>query len=344
MKNQKFINHLKKKYDRNFFYFDEFMEESLYSEFGYFSNGKVRSSKEGDFLTSPEVSNFFGVFVSKWLISNNLDNDSNVLEIGAGTGSLAKQISNYLSKDIYVTELSKNAQKALNQENIILENNLESYMNKNVDAIYMNEILDNIPCSVGKQIDNQWFEKTVEIDKNENLAYGQVEMREKNIDWIERYNFLNNQDNDLEIQLNSEYFLDELIKLIDPKYLLIFDYGFRYDDRNSKPYKSTIRTYKDHHFSSEPISMPTETDITYDVNFTFLKKYFSNNNFEVQLIYQYEFLDNFGYDQLYKELHDKFIQTSNIEQLKIKSELVGLEAIHNERGLGGFYTLEAKKV
>ena len=174
MKNQKFINHLKKKYDRNFFYFDEFMEESLYSEFGYFLNGKVRSSKEGDFLTSPEVSNFFGVFISKWLISNNLDNDSNVLEIGAGTGSLAKQISNYLSKDIYVTELSKNAQKALNQENIILENNLESYMNKNVGAIYMNEILDNIPCSVGKQIDNQWFEKTVEIDKNGNLVYGPV--------------------------------------------------------------------------------------------------------------------------------------------------------------------------
>ena len=177
------------------------MEQSLYSKFGFFSNGKVRSSKEGDFLTSPEVSNFFGVFVSKWLISNNLDNDSNVLEIGAGTGSLAKQISNYLSKDIYVTELSKNAQKALNQENIILENNLESYMNKNVGAIYMNEILDNIPCSVGKQIDNQWFEKTVEIDKNENLVYGRVEMREKNIDWIERYNFLNNQDNDLELSL-----------------------------------------------------------------------------------------------------------------------------------------------
>jgi hypothetical protein len=43
-------------------------------------------------------------------------------------------------------------------------------------------------------------------------------------------------------------------------------------------------------------------------------------------------------------LKDKFHQTSNIEQLKIKSELVGLEAIHNERGLGGFYALEAKKV
>ena len=73
------------------------MEESLYSEFGYFSNGEVRSSKDGDFLTSPEVSNYFGVFVSKWLISNNLDNDSNILEIGAGTGSLAKHCLLYTS-------------------------------------------------------------------------------------------------------------------------------------------------------------------------------------------------------------------------------------------------------
>ena len=32
------------------------------------------------------------------------------------------------------------------------------------------------------------------------------------------------------------------------------------------------------------------------------------------------------------------------EKLNIKSQLVGLEAIHNERGLGGFYTLVAEKI
>ena len=35
---------------------------------------------------------------------------------------------------------------------------------------------------------------------------------------------------------------------------------------------------------------------------------------------------------------------TDIEKLKFKSQLVGLEAIHNERGLGGFYTMIAEKI
>ena len=33
-----------------------------------------------------------------------------------------------------------------------------------------------------------------------------------------------------------------------------------------------------------------------------------------------------------------------LEQLKFKSDLVGLEAIYNNRGLGGFKILSAKKI
>ena len=36
------------------------MEEALYSKHGFFTNEKVRSKKSGDFLTSPEVSEYFG--------------------------------------------------------------------------------------------------------------------------------------------------------------------------------------------------------------------------------------------------------------------------------------------
>ena len=53
------------------------MEECLYSEYGFFNTTKIRSSKDGDFLTSPEVSNYFGLFISNWMdsekIKNNMD-------------------------------------------------------------------------------------------------------------------------------------------------------------------------------------------------------------------------------------------------------------------------------
>ena len=169
-------------------------------------------------------------------------------------------------------------------------------------------------------------------------------MRESNLKWIKKYNFLDNQDNELEIQYNTEKFLDELIKKVDPNHLLIFDYGFEYEERNLKPYKSLIRTYKEHHLSSDPIEMPTETDITYDVNFSFLKQYFEENNFEYKIMKQYEFLDKYGYQEIYSSLKNQFVETYGVDQLKLKSDIVGLDAIHNDRGLGGFYCIEAKKL
>ena len=204
-------------------------------------------------------------------------------------------MSKYLEKEIYVSEISLNALKALKSKNFLVDSNLDNYGSSQIKTIYMNEVLDNIPCSVGIEVDNTWYEKTIEFTKDNELRYGKVEMRESNLKWIKKYNFLDNQDNELEIQYNTEQFLDELIKKVDPNHLLIFDYGFEYEERNLKPYKSLIRTYKEHHLSSDPIEMPTETDITYDVNFSFLKQYFEENNFEYKIMKQYEFLDKYGY-------------------------------------------------
>ena len=51
------------------------MEECLYSEYGFFNTTKIRSSKDGDFLTSPEVSNYFGLFISNWMDSKKIKNN-----------------------------------------------------------------------------------------------------------------------------------------------------------------------------------------------------------------------------------------------------------------------------
>ena len=76
------------------------MEESLYSESGFFNTTKVRSNIEGDFLTSPEVSKYFGKFISHWMNENKIK--SNVVEIGAGTGSLAMQIQEYSTNNLFL--------------------------------------------------------------------------------------------------------------------------------------------------------------------------------------------------------------------------------------------------
>ena len=48
--------------------FEEFQSVALYdSEHGFFSKGELRSTKAGDFLTSPEVSPLFGGTLARFV-------------------------------------------------------------------------------------------------------------------------------------------------------------------------------------------------------------------------------------------------------------------------------------
>lgn len=317
------------------------MDNCLYSKFGFFNTEVVRSSKEGDFLTSPEVSEYFGLIIANFI--NEKIKDGHILEVGAGTGSLAEEILKNVDKKLYLLENSKTALANLKNKKFQAEEKPEQFSDKKIDIIYMNELLDNVPCSIGVHKDNKWYEKIINTNK-EKFEYDLAEIREENYEWIKKYNLQPMEGIELEIQLNSEKLLNNFIDIFNPKYFLIFDYGYEYKDRDKKPYQSLIRTYKEHHLSSEPLELPGETDITYDVNFTFVEKYFESKGYKVELMLQTNFLDKYGFENIYKKLKENYQKFSDIEKLKIKSQLVGLEAIHNERGLGGFYTLVAEKI
>ena len=331
----------KENYKNKNLYFDEYMDNCLYSKFGFFNTEVVRSSKEGDFLTSPEVSEYFGLIIANFI--NEKINDGDILEVGAGTGSLAEEIVKHVDKNLYLLESSKTALANLKNKKFQAEEKLEKFSDKNIDIIYMNELLDNVPCAIGVNKDDMWYEKIINTNK-EKFEYDLAEIREENYEWIKKYNLQPMEGIELEIQLNSEKLLNSFIDIFNPKYFLIFDYGYEYKDRDKKPYESLIRTYKEHHLSSEPLELPGETDITYDVNFTFVEKYFESKGYKVELMLQTNFLDKYGFENIYKKLKENYQKFSDIEKLKIKSQLVGLEAIHNERGLGGFYTLVAEKI
>jgi len=331
----------KENYKNNNLYFDEYMDNCLYSKFGFFNTDVVRSSKEGDFLTSPEVSEYFGLIIANFI--NEKIKDGHILEVGAGTGSLAEEIVKNVDKKLYLLENSTTALANLKNKKFQAEEKPEQFSDKKIDIIYMNELLDNVPCSIGVHKDNKWYEKIINT-KKEKFEYDLAEIREENYEWIKKYNLQPMEGIELEIQLNSEKLLNNFIDIFNPKYFLIFDYGYEYKDRDKKPYESLIRTYKEHHLSSEPLELPGETDITYDVNFTFVEKYFESKGYKVELMLQTNFLDKYGFENIYKKLKENYQKFSDIEKLKIKSQLVGLEAIHNERGLGGFYTLVAEKI
>jgi SAM-dependent MidA family methyltransferase len=80
--------------------FRDFMEMALYyPEMGYYTSGKQRIGRSGDYYTSPHVSKVFGELITiqleeMWEILGR--EDFTVVEMGAGKGLLAADIQSYI--------------------------------------------------------------------------------------------------------------------------------------------------------------------------------------------------------------------------------------------------------
>tara|TARA_B100000482_G_C12598899_1_gene294372 strand:+ start:508 stop:1482 length:975 start_codon:yes stop_codon:yes gene_type:complete len=321
-----------------FIYFDTFMQEALYSESGFFNTENVRSSEKGDFLTSPEVSQYFGVIIRSWIDSKNFY--ENIVEFGSGTGSLIEQIG---LKNITAVELSSTARKVIDNKGILSVKSYEDLNILSADLVYGNEILDNIPCSIAVYKENNWYEKVVDISKD-NLSYAYQPIRDEQLNWINLNKIEPNNNYEVELQTNIDNLIANLINRFQPKSFLFFDYGYEQKNRNKRKYKSLLRTYKKHHLSVDPIDDPGNVDITYDINFSAVKENFKSLGYSVSLKKQREFLLENGFNAIYDDLKNQYITLEGIEKLKINSELNGLKAILDSNGLGDFYCLIAEKI
>ena len=321
-----------------FIYFDTFMQEALYSESGFFNTENVRSSEKGDFLTSPEVSQYFGVIIRSWIDSKNFY--ENIVEFGSGTGSLIEQIG---LKNITAVELSSTARKVIDNKGILSVKSYEDLNILSADLVYGNEILDNIPCSIAVYKENNWYEKVVDISKD-NLSYAYQPIRDEQLNWINLNKIEPNNNYEVELQTNIDNLIANLINRFQPKSFLFFDYGYEQKNRNKRKYKSLLRTYKKHHLSVDPIDDPGNVDITYDINFSAVKENFKSLGYSVSLKKQREFLLENGFNDIYDDLKTQYITLEGIEKLKINSELNGLKAILDSNGLGDFYCLIAEKI
>jgi SAM-dependent MidA family methyltransferase len=83
--------------------FRDFMEMALYyPELGYYTSGKDKIGKKGDYYTSPNLTHIFGEMIGKQLEEMQYilnEKEFTIVEMGAGTGLLSLDIREYLKKN-----------------------------------------------------------------------------------------------------------------------------------------------------------------------------------------------------------------------------------------------------
>ncbi len=330
--------------------FERFMAEALYGEGGYFNSETLRSHRGGDFLTSPEVSPWFGRMIGRFADAETvrIAGPIVVVEVGAGSGSLLEPLVQSTDHDTFVVEASPAARRKLADvidADRVFED-LDDVPPVDRGLIVANELIDNIPMALAQLTVDGWRERWVgvEIDR---LVLVDAPARPAVLSWLERFAGPVVIGGWVEIQIEAGMWLEKALARLESGAVVLIDYGDTSEGLAPRRQAGTLRTYREHHLGPEPLAEPGSTDLTADVNFTALIRHAEDVGATVSLVRQDDFLRELGLaeeiDRM-RESEQVLARTGDeMSRLAVRTERLAAETLLHPRGLGDFRVLIARK-
>jgi len=327
--------------------FDRFMEIALYDpDAGYFATGVLRSDRDGDFLTSPEVSSLFGESIAHFVTAEHdrIGGPFSVVEAGAGSGSLLRPLLDTLEFPLtHVQVVERSAAARASVARTVPEAELlEGFPRSVRGVIVANELLDNVPAAIVQKSGSEWREKVV-IVEGDGLAWGLRGASPELVAWANEHSGPVPDGGLVEVQLAAGRWVVEALQRLTAGALLLFDYGDVAEHLESRRADGTVRTYQGHHLGPEPLAVPGSTDVTLDVNFSGLIGVIEGLGIEVEILRQDDFLERWGLRARLAELREAELTAARdnrvMERLILRSRITEGETLLHPRGLGDFRVL-----
>ncbi|MER0203791.1 MAG: class I SAM-dependent methyltransferase [Nitrosomonas sp.] len=269
--------------------FEDYMNLALYAPgLGYYSSGATKLGSAGDFVTAPEISPLFGRTLAQqlWQISQHLT-QFNILEFGAGSGKLARDILLELEKTAALPEkyfilevsadLRERQQSGLKQEIPHLADRiewLEQLPDQFTGIVLANEVLDAMPVHIVRWHDDNVLERGVTW-QNDQFTWQDRAIQDNELLTIaERLTPEINPDNQpidyvSEINLAAVHFMHSLASTLQQGVILLIDYGFgRSEYYHPQRNQGTLMCHYRHHAHDDPFYVPGLQDITSHVDFS----------------------------------------------------------------------------
>ncbi|HEX6147280.1 MAG TPA: SAM-dependent methyltransferase, partial [Acidimicrobiia bacterium] len=316
-------------------------------EGGFFSVGKLRSEKAGDFLTSPEVSPLFGETLARYVERERerIGEPFALVEVAAGSGSLIGPLLTTIDVEAWAVETSPAARLAL--ESVLPPGRIRTDLPDRIRGVVIaNELIDNLPMALAQRVDGAWRERWVGLD-GDGLGLVDADARSEVVQWLGDHAGDVPDGGWVEVQLAASKWTGDVLRRLEAGSVLIFDYGDLADNLLPRRQDGTLRTYRAHHLGPHPLDEPGQTDITADVNFTALIAAAEAAGAVVELHRQDDFLTDLGLRDRLSELRHLELEAArsgdDAQRLRLRARKTEAETLLHPRGLGDFRVLVARK-
>ena len=262
--------------------FSRFMELALYApRLGYYSGGAAKLGASGDFTTAPEITPLFGQALARAAAAIIAQSAPNIIEFGAGTGKLARDVLTALAEEgvqverYTIIELSGEL-RARQQEALQDFPQVEwrdGFPEGYQGVVLANEVLDAMPVELVTKTQDGWRRQMVTVEDGR-FAYVQAELD------AALSNQLARQIPDAE-SLPEGYltelhpvacgFMGSLAAMFQggKGAAILLDYGFpAHEFYVDQRMGGTLMCHYRHHSHPEPFFLPGLQDITAHVDFT----------------------------------------------------------------------------
>ena len=270
--------------------FADFMELALYHpEYGYYTSGKEKIGKRGDYYTSSDVHSVFGELIARqleqmWRLLGS--NRFTVVEIGAGKGWLCHDILSCIKNeypeffekvDYKIVEISRDLIERQSdtlkgfEEKVSWESFSEGGFSFNpIEGCFLsNEFVDSLPVHQVIVEDNCFKEIYVTTtdgvlsEKIDGLSNPELE------NYFKELNINLRDGQRAEINLKALDWVKNISLCLNRGFVITIDYGHLAEDLYSEErHRGTLICYYEHTTSENPYERVGNQDITSHVNFS----------------------------------------------------------------------------
>lgn len=299
--------------------FKEFMECCLYDpDKGYYTSKHNPIGIQGDFYTSPMLTPVFGTLLGKQIeeMWEHMGRPAfTVVEYGAGTGHLCKDIMDYLQENaklyaemryciVEKSTLMRDQEKKQVPGKVEWFNSI-SEIGKVTGCVLSNELIDNF--AVHRVVmEDELLE--VYVDYRDGFAEVLLPARQELNHYLAEQGIYLTRGYATEINLEALDWIAEVALSLERGYVITIDYGFRNEDLY-KPSRSqgTLICYYKHSVNDSYYEHIGGQDMTTHVNFSALSHWGEKSGLvESGFTNQGCFLSALGFrDQLLKSLSDE---------------------------------------